>query len=254
MTSEVRSCSAVKTCTSPSICHDCDTQVHTAHHTAGVCLSSDGVLNQVTECTAGVPIFAPMPIPAYMDPAGVFCGLASKPVKRKGITLCGCHEVNGSRLQTNPNLVQGQLCLSRDKFYIATKCEMKKVELMSGNTRQEGHYEHVATPTISTEEKSCQLEEASKEDLKLVRWIQKNQRFDLSKKGAAGMPPIGLPGMGMPGMPMPGSVPPPGMPMDTPGPRATDKKEGVKRKRSEGQSAPSEQSAPNESTKSNSGN
>jgi hypothetical protein len=216
------SCKTVMTCpvspppTSPN------GNVHTHHHTQTTCVSDEGILSQVKSCEGGSPVFAPFGIPPFMDPTLLNCGMGSKPVKRKGITLCGCHEMIHSKLQTNPALTEGQLCLSQNEFYVATKCEMKKTAVISGNQTQVGPNEHEATPTVSVPEKVCELEKASKEDLKLVRWIQKNQRFPEPKQGTGPVPPIGVPGMGMPGMGVPMNVP-------EPLPPATGRREGVER-------------------------
>ncbi len=221
------SCKTITTCPVPSPPPPGTHSVETHHHTRTTCISDQDILSQVKSCEGGGPVFAPFGIPPFMDPSNLNCGMGSKPVKRKGITLCGCYEVLGSRLQTNPNLLQGQLCLSKNKFYIATKCEMKKVELISGGTRKESSHVHVANPTISGQEKFCELEEASKEDLKLVRWVQKNQRFPAPKHGSGPVPTIGVPGMGMPGM----GIPEMDVPMNVPEPLppATGGREGVER-------------------------
>ena len=214
------SCKTVMTCpvspppTSPN------GNVHTHHHTQTTCVSDEGILCQVKSCEGGSPVFAPFGIPPFMDPTLLNCGMGSKPVKRKGITLCGCYEFFGSRLQINLTLQPGQLCLSKNKFYIATKCEMKKTAVISGNQTQVGPNEHEATPILFSDY-VC-FEKASKEDLKLIRWIQKNQRFPEPKQGTGPVPPIGVPGMGMPGMGVPMNVP-------EPLPPATGRREGVER-------------------------
>jgi hypothetical protein len=221
------SCKAITTCPVPSPPPPDKDTVRKNPHTQTTCVSDEGILSQVQSCEGGGPVFVPFGIPPFMDPTVLNCGMGSKPVKRKGITLCGCHELINSKLQTNPALTEGQLCLSQNEFYIASKCEMRKTAVISGSQTQVGPNEHVATPTVSVPEKVCELEKASKEDLKLVRWIQKNQRFPVPKHGSGPVPPIGVPGMGMPGMGMPGM----GVPMNVPEPLppATGGKEGVER-------------------------
>jgi hypothetical protein len=48
---------------------------------------------------------------------------------------------------------------------------------------------------------TCELEKASKKDIKLIKWVQKNQRMKYPK--GMSMPGKSMPGMSMPGMSMP---------------------------------------------------
>jgi hypothetical protein len=117
-----------------------------------------------------------------MDPTGVNCG-GSKPISKNGITVCGCYEVVNSRLVMNPFLQSEQYCLHKGKFFVAENCQ-SGIKAVDGFGMRETH---------------CSLTKASKEKLKVIRYVQKKQRFSIPRKV-----PMPIPGSGMPGMVMPG--------------------------------------------------
>ncbi|MBU6152735.1 MAG: hypothetical protein KGP28_00405 [Bdellovibrionales bacterium] len=199
----------------------------------------------------GGPMIQPIAFPGR-NPDLVFCG-SSKPVKKRGITLCGCDELIDSKLVTNPLLTDGAYCIRGDDFFIAEKCKesfdgihiaqktvdekivalektqnlldlcLERKDRESRDRRgQRQKYPQKSENCEALEKQmdrlevelvearavlelqlgkgfepvSCEFKKAEKEDLRRIKWVQKNQRYKLKKNGA-------VPAPGGLGMPMP---------------------------------------------------
>ena len=101
----------------------------------------------------------------------------------------------------------------------SARCQKLEDKLEELESKLEGYHRqfHEEFDKAAKQNASCELEKASKKDIRLIKWVQKNQR--VNHPGGLGMPGMNMPGMNMPGMNMPGmNMPGMGMPgMGMPG-------------------------------------